>query len=123
MDHLALPAEWLFQIGRLVRVRLLPEFLPALSGVASFERLAVGSSFDWERFIAERLESGSRDIYDECLTVMARQLLPQVLQHTSGNQLRTAELLGITRSTLRQKLRALNIIVERANVISHEELD
>jgi len=100
---------------------LLPEFLPALIGVPTFEEATSVSSFDWNRFIAERLESGSRDIYDECQTVMERQLLPRVLQHTGGNQLRAAELLGITRSTLRQKLRSLNITVERSNVISQEE--
>jgi DNA-binding NtrC family response regulator len=100
---------------------LLPEFLPVLIGVPAFEEAVPVSSFDWNRFIAERLESGSRDIYDECLAVMERHLLPRVLQHTGGNQLRAAELLGITRSTLRQKLRSLNITVERSSVISHEE--
>ena len=44
---------------------------------------------------------------------MERQLLTRVLQRTGGNQLRAAERLGITRSSLRHKLRTLGISVER----------
>jgi two-component system nitrogen regulation response regulator GlnG len=70
-------------------------------------------ALDWDRFVAERLDSGSDSIYAECLEVMERQLLVRVLQRTGGNQLRAAERLGITRSSLRHKLRALGITVEK----------
>jgi two-component system nitrogen regulation response regulator GlnG len=69
---------------------------------------------DWDRFINERLESGSRDIYADCLAVMERQLLTRILQRTGGNQLRAADLLGISRGSLRHKLRACGLAVERA---------
>jgi len=71
-------------------------------------------SLDWDRFVSDRLGSGSHDLYAECLALMERQLLTKVLQRTGGNQLRAAELLGITRSSLRHKLRALGISIERA---------
>jgi len=45
---------------------------------------------------------------------MERQLLTQVLQRTGGNQFHAAELPGITRGSLRHKLRALGITVERS---------
>jgi two-component system nitrogen regulation response regulator GlnG len=45
---------------------------------------------------------------------MERQVLTQVLRHTAGNQLQAAQLLGITRNSLRHKLRALGITIERA---------
>ena len=40
---------------------------------------------------------------------MERSLLTRVLQHTGGHQTKAAELLGITRGSLRHKLRALGV--------------
>jgi DNA-binding NtrC family response regulator len=77
------------------------------------------ATLDWDAFVTERAEAGSREIYAECLTLMERQLLTRVLSRTGGNQLRAAELLGITRGTLRNKLRALGLAVDRA-AVSHE---
>lgn len=105
---------------------LLPEFFPALrsSTLATSETTAGQSTAnDMTTFMNERLEAGSRDLYAECLAAMERVLLPRVLEQTGGNQLRAAELLGITRSTLRQKLRALNITVERSSSISQNDAD
>ncbi|HEX4610698.1 MAG TPA: sigma-54 dependent transcriptional regulator [Urbifossiella sp.] len=73
----------------------------------------VRPALDWDRYVAERLDGGSNDLYAECLVIMERQLLTRVLQRTGGNQLRAAERLGITRSSLRHKLRALGITIER----------
>jgi two-component system nitrogen regulation response regulator GlnG len=97
---------------------LLPAFLPQAitspsTGAASAVA-PVASALDWDRFIRERLEAGSHDLYAECLSLMERQLLTRVLEQTDGNQLRAAERLGITRGSLRHKLRALGISVERS---------
>jgi two-component system nitrogen regulation response regulator GlnG len=100
---------------------LLPDFLevlhkePADSGavVAVADSVHVRPALDWDRFIAERLEAGSRELYGECLAVMERQLLTRILERTGGNQVRAAELLGITRGSLRHKLRALGLTIER----------
>ncbi len=62
--------------------------------------------------MTERLEAGSRELYAEALGVMERQLLTRVLDRTGGNQLRAAALLGITRGSLRHKLRALGLTIE-----------
>ncbi len=99
---------------------LLPEFIsvgeskaplavPTVTAGAAVERPAL----DWDRYLAERLDAESNDLYAECLALMERQLLTRVLQRTGGNQLRAAERLGITRSSLRHKLKALGITVER----------
>jgi two-component system nitrogen regulation response regulator GlnG len=71
-------------------------------------------ALDWNQFISERLTAGSRDLYAESLALMERQLIVRILERTAGNQLRAAELLGITRGSLRHKLRALGISLERS---------
>jgi two-component system nitrogen regulation response regulator GlnG len=97
---------------------LVPDFLPPLQGS---ERPADDSAAtDWEQFVAERCGAGSEDLYAEALAVMERQLLTRVLRRTAGNQLQAARILGITRGSLRTKLRALGISIER-NVASDDD--
>ena len=43
---------------------------------------------------------------------LERILLPRVLRHTNGNQLRAAKMLGITRGSLRTKLRELGLRID-----------
>jgi two-component system nitrogen regulation response regulator GlnG len=64
-------------------------------------------------FIRSRLDCESTDIYAETLEVMERKLISRVLQHTEGNQSQAAELLGITRGSLRNKIRSLGIVIEQ----------
>jgi two-component system nitrogen regulation response regulator GlnG len=96
---------------------LLPQFLPATvqnpppaNGTPPVET----GAFDWDRFVASRLEQGSENLYDEALVLMERELLTRVLRHCGGNQVQAARLLGITRTTLRSKMRALKLTIERS---------
>jgi DNA-binding NtrC family response regulator len=102
---------------------LLPELLPAArrwipfageSAPSAAVESSIRSALDWNQFLNERLAAGSHDLYGECLVLMERQLLARVLDRTGGNQVRAAELLGITRGSLRHKLRALGLSVERS---------
>jgi two-component system nitrogen regulation response regulator GlnG len=97
---------------------LLPAFLPpaitAPPARTTTPASPSASALDWDRFIKERIEAGSHDLYAECLSLMERQLLTHILSQTEGNQLRAAERLGITRGSLRHKLRALGISIERS---------
>ena len=45
---------------------------------------------------------------------MERSLLTRVLRHTGGNQVQAAKLLGITRGSLRTKIRTLGIQIGRS---------
>lgn len=45
------------------------------------------------------------DLYREVIDQVVPRLLDQVMVHTRGNQSRAAEILGITRATLRNKLK------------------
>jgi len=58
----------------------------------------------------ERTPPGT--IYDMALAAMERPLFAALLRETGGNQLRTAQLLGINRNTLRKRLGDLGIDAE-----------
>jgi DNA-binding NtrC family response regulator len=91
---------------------LLPDFLPPLTKPEPVKAASAGP-MDWGAFITQRLEAGSQDLYDEMLTQVERHLFTRVLSHTGGNQLQAAKILGITRGSLRTKIRALGIIIEK----------
>jgi len=94
---------------------LLPDFLPAALRTPKDSPPATPDMLfpEWERFLTDRLYAGSTDLYAEVFTAMERQLLTLVLRHTGGNQLQAAQILGITRNSLRHKLRALGITIAR----------
>ena len=69
---------------------------------------------DWDDYVRGRIQGGSQDLYAEATSLMEREVLVRVLQHTSGNQVQAARILGITRGSLRNKIRVLNISIGRA---------
>ena len=60
-------------------------------------------------FLQERLRAGSTRLFAEVQELVERHLLTRLLRHTRGNQLRAAQILGITRGKLRSRLRSLGI--------------
>jgi len=99
---------------------LVPDFLPPVLTAERKERTAPTAFPDWARFIAERLQAGAQDLYAEALAQMERQLITALLEHTGGNQLQAAKILGITRGSLRTKIRALGIII-KSSVSSEDD--
>ena len=53
------------------------------------------------------------NLYEMVLHQMERPLINIILEKTRGNQVRTAEILGINRNTLRKKIQTLDIEVKR----------
>lgn len=49
------------------------------------------------------------DLYEIMLHQLEKPLLKVVLEHTRGNQSKTAEILGLNRGTLRKKLKIHNL--------------
>jgi DNA-binding NtrC family response regulator len=88
---------------------LLPDFLPPLGDGGGLQESSNHPEFLSERFVAERLEAGTDNLYAEAMAIAERQLIRQVLDHTDGNQLKAATMLGISRVTLRSKLKLLGI--------------
>jgi two-component system nitrogen regulation response regulator GlnG len=96
---------------------LLHEFLPpALNASVTPAATAVAelSPSGWDRFVDERIAAGSEDLYAESLLLMEREILLRVLRNTSGNQVQAARILGITRGSLRTKIRAHGISIHHA---------
>lgn len=96
---------------------LLREFLPvslqeSRRATNSMPGMSVAED-EWDQFVDDRLREATSTLYDESLARMERHLLNRVLRHTSGNQVEAAQLLGITRTTLRTKLQKLGITVGR----------
>ena len=104
---------------------LVPEFLPpAVRGedAAAFTGAAAEhlGTDDLTRFIQSRLHADSTDLYAEFHALTERQLFVQVLRHTAGNQSQAARILGITRNTMRAKLTALGLSIERTTTLENE---
>lgn len=53
------------------------------------------------------------EIYQAVIGDIEKSLIEKALEHTSGNQILAAQILGINRNTIRSKIRKLNIIVSR----------
>ena len=81
------------------------------TSVAFGDPISAGVGVD--AFVQNRIDEGSNDIYAESLDMMERKLLTKILGHTSGNQSKAAKLLGITRGSLRTKIRSLGIVIEQ----------
>lgn len=104
--------------GDVLTTEALPAGVEVRSAGAQAE--AGDSGFDWDHFVNERIVAGSDNLYAEALTLMEREVLIRVLRHAHGNQVHTARILGITRGSLRNKIRLLNISIEK-NVWSEDE--
>ncbi len=74
-----------------------------------------------EALVAQKLENSlarmnlkeMNNLYDMVLHQVERPLINIVLQKTRGNQIKTADILGINRNTLRKKIKLLDIEVKR----------
>ncbi|MCH5374168.1 MAG: sigma-54 dependent transcriptional regulator [Planctomycetes bacterium] len=95
---------------------IVPEFLPPLStrGMAEAPpRDERHDALDLDGFIDACIRADSGDLYARSLEYLERRLLTRVLQKAAGNQSQAARILGITRGSLRNKIRALGIEIER----------
>ena len=75
---------------------------------------------DLQSFVDHQLHKRSHDLYAETIAMVDRYVLARVLKHTRGNQSQAAKLLGITRGSLRNKLRSLHIAVDAIVTVDEE---
>jgi two-component system, NtrC family, nitrogen regulation response regulator GlnG len=74
---------------------------------------APAKNFDLIGRVEQLLADGKNDVYGRILREVEIEVLTRALRHARGHQVHTSELLGISRSTLRGKLRDLGIALER----------
>ena len=83
-----------------------------LSSHGPIPRLAADAMpSDLDSFMQERLSAETGDLYAETRDFVDRRLFTRVLERTRGNHRAAAALLGISRQTMRVRLRALGIRV------------
>ena len=85
---------------------------PIISGDGPFPLLT--------KFIRERIEAATGNLHVEILESVEKQILIEVLQSTDGNISQASRLLGISRPTLRSKLHALGLAIERTATLENE---
>lgn len=100
---------------------IVPEFLPdsvlgegagpAARSLDQYPAPDPATENDLQHFIAKRLSDQANNLHAEAIEWMERQLLTQVLTFSIGNQSKAARILGITRGSLRNKIRALGITI------------
>lgn len=98
--------------GQVLPAEFLPEELrrrPDAGGTAG----AVPPASALDAFIASLLESGEGNLFARAVEALERALLARVLQQTQWHQTKASELLGISRNTLRQKLRSLGFSIDK----------
>ncbi|EMI53930.1 two component, sigma54 specific, transcriptional regulator, Fis family [Rhodopirellula sallentina SM41] len=81
----------------------------AASG-ASTDKAAAGAGLP--KLVRDLLNNGSTNVYAEATEYMERYVITEVLRETNGNQSQAAEILGITRGKLRDRINSFNIVLK-----------
>ena len=113
----------LHSTGSVLMATALPrEVRPPVAHVSNGAvRNASAREDEFSAYISQRIREKSCNLYAEVLERMETDLLTRILQHAGGNQSEAARILGITRGSLRNKIRAYHIAI--GQVVSVEGKD
>jgi len=106
--------------SRLVTVDSLPDHIAShVTGPGATEECQ--DSDGLTPFITRQMAGDCDDLYATTLEHMERVLLTHVLDVTEGNQSQASRILGITRGSLRNKIRALGIRIDTQATVSADD--
>lgn len=89
-----------------------------IASPSTADAIEISTEFRLGEFVSMRMEEGTNNLYAEALERMERRLFAQVLEATGGNQSKAAEILGITRGKVRDRIASFGIQVEKTVSIS-----
>ena len=70
----------------------------------SIDKSELGKTWDLKAFVDQQVTLGTERLYEQAIALLDEKLLHLIMQHTNGNRVRAAKLLGITRTSLRRKM-------------------
>jgi two-component system nitrogen regulation response regulator GlnG len=115
----AIKQAMLHASGHLLFPEFLPEELRQAAGTpapAPAEGLKPGSAFDLEELVESLLRRGEGGLHEKVVGAVERLLFTRVLRQTHGHLAQASDLLGLNRATLRHKMRALGLAVDKTPV-------
>jgi nitrogen regulation protein NR(I) len=101
--------------GDVIGLHELPSLIRSPHGTAPPPEMKHHADAALIRHIQHLLQTGQTDLHEKLHREVDRILITQALEHLGGNQVQTAELLGIARMTLRNRIRELGISSKRGN--------
>ena len=98
--------------GSVITPDCLPDVL-RMSGTMAQPNADDPVVLDVGKYSRRLLAANQSNVYHTVLSAVDRVVLGEVLRHTKGNQVEAARLLGVSRNTLRAKLRTLGMTLEK----------
>jgi two-component system, NtrC family, nitrogen regulation response regulator GlnG len=99
--------------GQLILPEFLPENLRGEAAPGQQQPAADKETLGLDRYIEDLLRTGAKDVHAKVIDEVERILFLRVLRHTGGHQSQAADVLGLNRATLRHKLRALGLTIDK----------
>ena len=108
--------------GNIITPDCLPDVL-RMSGTTTQATAGDSVTLDVGQYSRRLLAANQFNVYHTVLSAVDRVVLGEVLRHTKGNQVEAARLLGVSRNTLRAKLRSLGMNLEKQLTSESEHLE
>ena len=106
--------------GDILTLDCLPKSLVA-APIGSTATGAAKTSLDIAALVHALIEAGEPDVYRQVVLAVDRLIFEAALSYANGNQVHASELLGISRTTLRAKLKTLSIAVKKQAVLEQPD--